>query len=108
MHQRRSSTKFHRKKQPNSQQNRAARHDWEAIMEMARDAEDYWVLDRARRSLATVLELPEVFVYVVQPGAIWETISDPRIEAAFSIGQPVVFAFMRRDDAFALRDYGQQ
>jgi hypothetical protein len=36
-------------------------------LKTARDAEDYWVLDRARRSLETVLELPNVVVYVVPP-----------------------------------------
>jgi len=38
-----------------------------AGVELAREAEDYWVLDRARWSLKEVLTLPDVCVYVVQP-----------------------------------------
>jgi hypothetical protein len=80
----------------------------EAALKLARDAQDYWVLDRARRSLKEVLTLPDVCVYVVQPGAVWETMFDQRIQATVELGQPIVFAFMRREDALEMRDYGRR
>ena len=79
-----------------------------AGVELAREAEDYWVLDRARWSLKEVLTLPDVCVYVVQPRAVWETMLDPRIKATFELGQPIIFAFMRREDALEMRDYGRR
>jgi hypothetical protein len=83
-----------------------ARRDWEIAIKLARDAEDYWVLDRERRPLATVLALPNVVVYVVQPGAVAETMRDPQIELLFAVGQPILFAFMRREDVLEMRDRG--
>lgn len=93
--------------------NRAAlRQIWrsktEASLKLAQDAQDYWVLDRARRPLKEVLTLPDVCVYVVQPGAVWETMLDPRIQATFELGQPIVFAFARREDAIEMRDYARR
>jgi hypothetical protein len=77
-------------------------------LKTARDAEDYWVLDRARRSLETVLELPNVVVYVVPPGGARKTLLDPRIQATYELGQPILFAFMKREDALEMRDYGRR
>jgi hypothetical protein len=77
-------------------------------LKLARDAQDYWVLDRARRSLKEVLTLPDVCVYVVQPGAVWETMLDQRIQTTFELGQPIVFAFVRREDALEMRDHGRR
>jgi hypothetical protein len=79
-----------------------------AGLKLAQDAQDYWVLDRARRSLKKVLNLPGVCIYVVQPGAVWETMLDPWIKATFELGQPTVFAFMRREDAIDMRDHGRR
>jgi hypothetical protein len=76
-------------------------------LKLAGDAQDYWVLDRARRSLKEVLNLPDVCIYVVQPGAVWETMLDPWIKTTFELGQPIVFAFMRREDAIEMRDHGR-
>ena len=33
---------------------------------------------------------------------------DPRIKATFELGQPIIFAFMRREDALEMRDYGRR
>jgi hypothetical protein len=79
-----------------------------AKLKLARDAEELFVLDRARRSLATVLELPEVCIYVVQPGGAADALVDPKIQETFDLGQPIVFAFMRRADTLELRDYGRR
>ena len=77
-------------------------------LKLARDAEDYLILDRAGRSLKEVLTLDDVCVYVVQRGAVSETMLDPRIQATFELGQPIVFAFLRREDAIEMRDHGRR
>jgi hypothetical protein len=77
-------------------------------LKMARDAEDYWVLDREQRSLATVLELPDVVVYVVEPGGAGKALFDPRIQTTFELGQPVIFCFARHEDAIEMRNYGRR
>jgi hypothetical protein len=77
-------------------------------LKLARDAQNYFLLDRAQRSLKEVLTLDDVCIYVVQPGAVCETLLDPRIQITFDLGQPIIFAFMRREDAIEMRDHGRR
>ena len=77
--------------------------DAKATPKAAQNAEDFILIDRGRRPVATVLQDPAVCFYLVQPGAVTETLADPRIDEAFRAGVPIFLCFARREDAVEMR-----
>jgi hypothetical protein len=113
MSRKHSSSNFHPKLQPGTVQNRAARRrvqtewvqgrDAKATLKTVQNAENFILIDRGRRPVATALQDLAVCFYLVQPGAVTETLADPRIDEAFRAGVPIFLCFARREDAVEMR-----
>ena len=93
-----------RREQAQWKQGRAA----EPILQVAREAETFFLIDQQRRSVETALRDPKVYVYLVQPGAVEETLLDPRIDEAFTAGAPIFLCFARHEDAIEMQSTCRQ